>query len=167
MKKLALCGFMGCGKTTVASALSKNHGLSHIDTDKFIEEKENITITEMFKNHSEAYFREKESEVIKTLSQKDSYVLSLGGGAVMFDKNVKALKENGYTIVFIDTDLSILKERLLNDTQRPLLNTNDIDDLYNKRLSTYQSICDIKVTVKNESGEQIADMIMQELKKKA
>ncbi len=167
MKKLALCGFMGCGKTTVASALSKKYSLLHIDTDKYIEEKENTTIAEMFKNHGETYFREKESDAIRKLSQKDSQVLALGGGAVMFDKNVKALKENGYCIVFIDTDLDVIKHRLQNDTQRPLLKENDIDDLYNKRLSTYQSICDIKVTVKNESGEQIADMIMQEYTKKA
>ncbi len=167
MKKLALCGFMGCGKTTVATALFEKYSLLHIDTDKYIEENENTTITEMFKNHGEAYFREKESEAISELSKKDSQVLALGGGAVMFQKNVKTLKENGYRIVFIDTDLCVIKRRLINDTQRPLLKENDIDDLYNKRLSTYQSVCDIKVTVKNESGEQIADMIMQELKKKA
>ena len=107
MKGIALCGFMGCGKTTVANALSSKYNLRHIDTDKFIEETEKLSISKMFKLYGEEYFRDKEFESISKLSQNNECVLSLGGGAVMSERNVDVLKANGYAIVFIDTDLSV------------------------------------------------------------
>ncbi len=165
MKGIALCGFMGCGKTTVANALSSKYDLRHIDTDKYIEESQGMTISKMFELYGEGYFRDKEFESISKLSQDSECVLSLGGGAVQFERNVEALKANDYTIVFIDTDLAVIKERLLNDTTRPLLKTNDIDELYNKRLPIYKSAADVIVPCKNESGDTVATMIMNKLKK--
>lgn len=167
MKGIALCGFMGCGKTTVATALSEKYGLCHIDTDKFIEEENNTTISQMFSEFSESYFRDKEFEAICRLSKESGKVLALGGGAVMFERNVNALKENGYTLIFIDTDFEVIKSRLINDTTRPLLKTNDISELYKKRYPVYESACDLKVHCKNETGEQIADIIFNSMQKKA
>lgn len=164
MKGIALCGFMGCGKTTVANALSKHYGLKHIDTDKYIEETEKITISQMFEKYGESYFRDKEFEAISALSQKGDCVLALGGGAVTFDRNVTALKNNGYTLVFINTDLDVIKKRLKNDTTRPLLKSNNIDTLYNKRLPIYSNASDITINCSDESGEQVAKMIMDHLK---
>lgn len=157
--KIALCGFMGCGKTTVAKTLSEKYDLPHIDIDKFIEEKHNITISEMFGKFGEEYFRDKEYDAICELARNGNSILALGGGAVMFEKNVKALKENGYKIVFIDTDLDVIKERLKNDTSRPLIKSSDITELYNKRIDTYNAVCDVKITTKYETAEIIADMI--------
>ncbi len=165
MKGIALCGFMGCGKTTVAHSLSDKYNLRHIDTDKYIEQTQGMTITEMFEQYGENYFRDKEFEAIAKLSQDSECVIALGGGAVMHERNVDVLKANGYAIVFIDTDLSVIKKRLKNDTTRPLLKTSSVDMLYAKRLATYMSVADVIITCKDESGEQIADMIINELKK--
>lgn len=165
MKGIALCGFMGCGKTTVANSLEKKYSLSHIDTDKYIEEKENMTISSMFEKFGEEFFRDKEHEAICHLSQKEGIILALGGGAVMFERNVQALKDNGYLIVFIDTDFDVIKNRLENDCTRPLLKQNDVKSLYEKRLPVYLHVCDIKISCKNEDGETIATMIMEETKK--
>ncbi len=165
MNAIALCGFMGCGKTTVALALEKNYKLKHIDTDKYIEEKENMLISKMFENFGENYFRDKEHDAICTLSQEKGYVLSLGGGAVTFERNVKALKENGYKIVFINTDLAIIKKRLENDSSRPLLKSNDIDTLYNSRLPIYESASDIIITCSDEDADTVAQMIVNKIKK--
>mgnify|MGYP003294723613 CR=1 FL=1 len=67
--------------------------------------------------------------------------------------------ENGYKIVFLDTDLDVIKERLKNDTSRPLIKSSDITELYNKRIDTYNAVCDVKITTKYETAEIIADMI--------
>lgn len=165
MKGIALCGFMGCGKTTVADALQKKHGLNHIDTDKYIEEKTGMTISDIFKEYGEEHFRDLEHDTISTLSKENSNVLALGGGAVMFKRNVDILKENGYTLVFIDTDLEVIKNRLKNDTTRPLLKTNDIDALYNKRYDTYKHVCDVAISCTDADGETLSDLIIDIIKK--
>ena len=107
----------------------------------------------------------KEFDAICELCKTDDTILALGGGAVMFDRNVEALKENGCKIVFIDTDFDVIKERLLNDETRPLLKLNDTKALYEKRLPIYNSVCDIKVSCKNEDSDTIAQMIFEEIKK--
>ncbi|MBR2715429.1 MAG: shikimate kinase [Ruminococcus sp.] len=167
MKSIALCGFMGCGKTTVAKALSKISTLSVIDTDEYIVEKEKLSITRIFELYGEDYFRDKEYEAICELSHNHSCILALGGGAVTFDRNVRTLKENGYTIVFIDTDFNTIKERLINDTSRPLLKTDDIEALYNKRYKLYKNAGDIIIKCKDETSECIAMMIAKEMSEKA
>ncbi len=167
MKGIALCGFMGCGKTTVASALSKKYDLTHIDTDKFIEEKSGMTISQMFSRYGEEHFRQKEFEAISTLCQKSDHVLALGGGAVMFSRNIEALKDSGYTLIFIDTDFDVIKKRLQSDITRPLLKSNDIEKLYQTRYPIYKSVCDISISATNETGEQIADIIYETILKKA
>ena len=165
MNAIALCGFMGCGKTTVALALENKFGLKHIDTDKYIEKNENITISEMFENYGESYFRDKAYSAICALSKAKGYVLALGGGAVTFERNVKALKENGYTLVFLDTDFEVIKERLIGDKTRPLLKTNDVEKLYKTRYPIYENACDVKITCGKEDAETLCDKIIEILKK--
>jgi len=164
MKKIALCGFMGCGKTTVADELSNSFMLCHIDTDKYIEEKANRSITEIFSSDGEAFFRQLEHEAIRELSQSCDCVLSLGGGAVMFKENTDVLKQNGYQIVFINTDFDVIKKRLSCDTTRPLLKTNDLKTLFDARLEKYRQACDIEIQCVDESANTIAKMIIEKTK---
>ncbi len=155
---------MGCGKTTVSKALSDTYNLNHIDTDKFIEEQNNCTIADIFSKNGEQYFRDLEHDAICELSKKCDCVLALGGGAVLFDRNVNALRHNGYQIVFINTDFNVIKKRLFADNTRPLLKTNDIQTLYNTRLPIYKSVCDIEIICSEESAQHIADMIIEKTK---
>ena len=164
MKKIALCGFMGCGKTTVANELSQSFNLKHIDTDKYIEEKANRSITEIFSSDGEAFFRQLEHETICQLSQNSDCVLSLGGGAVMFENNLNVLKQNGYQIVFINTDFDVIKKRLSYDNTRPLLKSNDIKALYDVRLEKYKNACDIEIICTDHSAHDIAKMIIDKTK---
>lgn len=165
MKCIALCGFMGCGKTTVSKSIEKLYHIPYIDTDKYIEEKAKMNISEMFEKFGESHFRDREYYALCELSKKDETVLALGGGAVMFSRNVEALRQNGCKIVFIDTDFEIIKKRLENDETRPLLKLNDTKALYEKRLPIYNSVCDIKITCKNEDSDTIAQIIFDKIKK--
>ena len=61
-RNIILCGFMGSGKSTIGGLLAKKMGMSFIDLDRYIEKQENRTISRIFEESGEAYFREKERE---------------------------------------------------------------------------------------------------------
>ena len=165
-KNLILCGFMGCGKTTVGENLRKKSGMNLIDTDTYIEKTQGMTISEIFEKYGEDYFRDLEHEVCKELSQKRGIIISTGGGALTFQRNVDILKSTG-TVVLIDVPLEVLKERLKNDTTRPLLQQPNKDEamkaLYEKRMPLYKSAADIVIDG-NNSPLQVALNILNSAK---
>lgn len=145
---IVLCGFMGCGKSTVGKRIARISGLSFVDMDSYIEQQCGCTISELFASRGEPYFRDLEHEAAHTLSQQGGRVIATGGGALIFDRNVRVLKEKG-KIVLLDTPLSLIRERLKNDTTRPLLCRPDKDramqELYEKRMPVYRAVADIAV----------------------
>ena len=147
-KNIILCGFMGCGKSTIGSLLAKRSGMAFIDLDAYIEKKEGRSISDMFRDDGEDYFREKEREAVKELSMKKGLVIAAGGGTLTFAENVEPLKRNG-TIVLLDIPVEVVTERLKNDTVRPLLARPDRDrairELYAEREPLYRAAADISV----------------------
>lgn len=145
MKKnapIVLCGFMGCGKTTVGKIIAKKTTLDFVDMDRYIEEKEGCTVKEIFAQHGEDYFRDLEHKACVELAKREHCVISSGGGSMIYERNVQAL-ENDAIIVFLSVPLEDIKYRLRNDTKRPLLQRPDKDEamaeLYNKRLPYYSA----------------------------
>lgn len=165
-KNIILCGFMGCGKTTVGENLKKKAGMYLVDTDAYIEKTQNMTISEIFAEYGEDHFRELEYQACKELSQKKGIIISTGGGALTFQRNVDVLKETG-TIVLIDVPLEVLKERLKYDKTRPLLQRPDKDEamkaLYEKRMPLYKNAADIVINGDN-SPLQVAINILNATK---
>ena len=82
-KNLTLTGMMGVGKTTIGKILAKKLDYKFIDVDKLIEDKEGLSISFIFKNKSESYFRKVENEMTFAELKKDNSVISLGGGAFL------------------------------------------------------------------------------------
>lgn len=144
-KNIVLCGFMGCGKTTVGKQLAKITSMEYIDIDQYIEQQQNTTISEIFAEHGEGYFRDLEHEASKELSSKKGCVIAAGGGTLLFDRNIEALKQNGI-VVLLDVPLDTIKYRLRNDKKRPLLQRPDKDkvmeEMYNARLPLYKKASD-------------------------
>ena len=141
-KNIILCGFMGCGKSTVGALLAKKTGMSFIDLDSYIEKKENKTVSKIFADSGEDYFRALEIEAARELSERNGLVIAAGGGTLVFRENVEVLKKSG-RIVLLELPVETVAKRLENDTTRPLLNRPDKDhalrDLYNNRLSLYRT----------------------------
>lgn len=141
MNNIILCGFMGCGKTTIGKLYAKNNGMVFVDMDQYIEQQEQKTVSEIFSEHGEPYFRELEHSACKALAEKSGLVIAAGGGALTFARNTAVLSKTG-TIIFIDVPLAILTKRLARDTTRPLLQRPDrnkvIKDLYYKRRPKYK-----------------------------
>ena len=120
MKSIILTGFMGTGKTAVGKELSGMLGVKLIDIDTEIEISQNMTINDIFKNFGEQCFREIETEMIKKFSKKNNIIISTGGGAVLKDENMTAMRENG--IIFcLNASADTILERTKSSGDRPLL----------------------------------------------
>lgn len=161
-----LCGFMGCGKTTIGKLISEKFKYKFIDLDEFISDETGLSVAEIFDKYSEEYFRNSETDALKKLSLTDNTVISLGGGAILNPVNADIIKNSG-TVIFIDIDEKVAFKRLKNDTSRPLLNTPDkfdkIKELLKERRPIYRKYSDITVNG-DEKPEIIAEYIKKVLK---
>lgn len=147
-KNIILCGFMGCGKTTVGRLLAKEKGMDFVDLDLYIEKQQQMTISKIFNKFGEPYFRQLEREAAITLSGLKSKVIAAGGGTLTFQENVDTFKKSGM-IVLINSSLETIAERLKGDKTRPLLARPDkekaMKELYEKRMPMYKAAADIIV----------------------
>ena len=153
---------MGVGKTTLGKIVSKKQGLTFIDTDKIIEKKNLMKISEIFKKKGESFFRTEEEKEVLNLIQKKACVLALGGGAFINKKVRDAVLKKTISI-WLDGDLKILNKRIKWNKNRPLLNTKNsltkINELYNKRKSIYK-LANYKINCKNLSKKEIVNKII-------
>lgn len=148
MNNIVLCGFMGCGKSTVGKNIARKSGKKFVDMDSYIEEKAGMRVSEIFEKYGESGFRDMEHEACRELSRERNLIIASGGGALTFERNVEVFKQND-VIVLLDVPLDTIKYRLRNDTKRPLLQRPDKDkamaELYEKRLPLYRTAADVTV----------------------
>lgn len=146
---IVLCGFMGCGKTTVGKRLARLLNRKFCDLDQYIEKKEGMTVSEIFAQYGEEGFRQRETQAVEEISEKGEMIVACGGGTVLFPQNVDAFHENGSTILLLYVPLAILQERLKNDKKRPLLQKPNrrrvVADLYKQRIPQYRAAADLTV----------------------
>lgn len=117
---IALCGFMGAGKTTIGKKVSKKVNFKYIDLDDYIVEKSGKSIAQIFENSGESEFRRIETDSLKeVLDSEANALISLGGGTLERDENVNALKECA-KIIYISVPFNVCYTRIRN-TDRPLV----------------------------------------------
>jgi shikimate kinase len=142
MKKIALTGFMGAGKTSLGKELSLIKKLPFIDLDYCIEEKENKKISHLI-DGSEPYFRSLETAYLAyILKKQDEFILSLGGGTFTFDINIDLLKKYQVEVWFLKRSEEFIYQqwKLIKET-RPLLkhkSWEETRDLYKRRMPKYE-----------------------------
>ena len=162
---IVLCGMMGCGKTTVARALSDRLGWEWVDTDEWIVRRYG-QISEIFAQKGEAYFRDLETEAVRALPSGVPAVVSVGGGLVLKAENVRLLKAQG-KIVYLQAEKETLQRRLEGDTTRPLLAgemlSARLDELLSARSAVYETVADTVVCVDGKTPAEIADEIVEKL----
>ena len=112
-----LCGMMGAGKTTIAKALSARTGLSWLDTDDVIAKKHG-KISDIFASKGEEYFRDLETQLSKSFDGQDDVIISTGGGFVLREENVQALKKSGI-IIYLRARKETLVSRLKRMANAP------------------------------------------------
>lgn len=162
MKHVILIGFMGSGKSTVGFRLSYKLRKCLIDTDKLIEEHEKMRISEIFATKGEGYFRQKETECLKSLFHElGSRVISLGGGTLVREENRDIIKNLG-KVIYLHASPDTIYQRVKHDTSRPLLQCEDpkarIEAFLAERNPIYESVADIIIHV---DGKEITDVVRE------
>lgn len=161
---LVFTGFMGTGKSAVGKEVAERLGFSFYDTDAFIEENAQMSISSIFGELGEEVFRQMEAEAVEALSEKDSVVISCGGGVVLNVKNIENLAKSGIIINLFASPEQIF-ERIKGDACRPLLKCGDpmvqIKKLLSERKEAYMN-CDFAFDTDNLSVKQVADIILSD-----
>jgi shikimate kinase len=166
MRAIALVGFMGAGKTTVGQALAARLGWRFEDLDDVIQEREGLSIEQIFRDRGEPAFRKLEHTALTHILAADpnQLVLALGGGAFVRIENQKLLREKAIPAVFLDAPVEELFRRCEQpQVQRPLRQDfEQFCDLYMRRRAAYAK-AEIHVNTAAREIPAIVDEIMTSL----
>ncbi|MEG0687434.1 MAG: shikimate kinase [Hungatella sp.] len=166
---MILIGFMGAGKTRVGRELADRYQKELIDTDQRIEAIAGMSISRLFEVRGEPYFRMMETKVLEELLHLEAgQVIATGGGLPMREENRKLLHELG-TVIYLQVDAGTILQRLQGDETRPLLQGEGAEEkihaLLSDREPIYRGIAHRIVKVDHRTPEEIADEIVQSMKK--
>ena len=158
--RVVLVGPMGAGKSTVGSLLAQAWGLSLRDSDTDVETAAGRSISELFIDEGEAWFREREHEAVLLALAEHRGVLALGGGTVLDPRTRAAL--TGHTVAFLEVGLADATRRVGLGAGRPLLLGNvraQIKKLLDERLPVYRSVATVEVSTDGKPAEVVADEV--------
>jgi len=162
-----IVGPMGSGKSTVGKIISDELFLDFFDTDDEIEKRTGASIDWIFDLEGEEGFRKRESEILSEMAQKNSIVLSTGGGIILDSSNRELLSSRG-TVFYLSTPISIQVERTANDKDRPLLKNGNpseiLSKLHEERKGLYESVSDHVVETDSKSSQEVASQIVKLVK---
>lgn len=163
-RSVYLIGPMGSGKSAVGRHLARLLHLEFYDSDAEIERRTGVDIPFIFEKEGEAGFREREREIIDSLTRLERTVIATGGGAVLLPENRERLSSRGH-VVYLKTGIGQQVERTRHGRQRPLLYTDDpeakLRELMALRAPLYESIAAVTVGTDRRQVRAVADEIVQ------
>ncbi|MBQ1470902.1 MAG: shikimate kinase [Eubacterium sp.] len=136
MQNMILIGMPGAGKTMLGRKMAKAQGREFLDVDDMVEEREGMSVAEIFAQKGEAYFRKIETEELEKACKRTGVVIATGGGVVKTKRNYNIIRQNG-RVVWIKRDL----DKLETDG-RPLSISTPVQQLYDERKDLYESWSD-------------------------
>src|SRR3954447_6415270 len=151
---------MGAGKTTVGRLLSEAWGMPLRDTDEDVVQAERRSVSDIFVDSGEEYFRAREHEAVLAALATHDGVLSLGGGAVLDPATRAALPD--HLVVFLRVGLADAAKRVGLGQGRPLLLGNvrsRMKVLLDERLPLYLEVADLVVDTDGKDAEQVASEV--------
>ena len=158
-----LIGFMGSGKSTVADCLSQISSRRCLEMDQAIEDGQQMSISRIFDQYGEEYFRNLESSLLESLSCEKDLIVSCGGGCVLRPSNVSLMKSSGRIILLTAAPETIFK-RVRHSSSRPILNGHMdpayIAELMNKRQPAYEAAADLIIRTDGKKPKAIAREIL-------
>lgn len=158
MNKVYLIGFMGCGKTAIGKRLSFALRIPFYDMDKEIVKQQGMSIPDIFEKHGEPYFRNLETEFLKTF-RNEFCIISTGGGVAMSEENQKIMRSTGL-VLFLNAAFSDIWMRIHKDKNRPIVQRStkeEIENLYQVRYPTYKKTAHISVRTEGKTLKQITE----------
>lgn len=165
-KNIVITGFMGTGKSVAAKELARKLKMEFIDMDKIIEERQGMTIADVFSRYGEKYFRQQENKLVKELSKEENMVIATGGGTLLSSDNARILGLRGQ-IICLYADSQIIYNRVKRKNNRPLLKRknvlSEINHLLEERKKIYDNI-KWKIDTTNLNIQEVTDKIIALLK---
>lgn len=164
---------MGAGKSVIGRRLANELEVSFLDLDKKIESETGQSIPQIFNREGEVGFRAVERRTLMQVIREFEGVISLGGGSLQTQHLVDHIKLNGL-LVFIQTPISVILDRILDDENRPLLLDkqgdpkgkgqlkNELTALYEQRLPFYEQAV---ISIKNDGNKTVKKITEQLLNK--
>ncbi len=168
-KPIVFIGMMGSGKSTIGKRLARKLNLQFYDSDKVIEEREGLSIVDIYDFKGEEYFRNKEYDIVKEILGYGTVILSTGGSTFLNDELRGIIKEKAISI-WLYADIDILYSRVIRRNTRPELNSyagdkkEILQKLMDERYPIY-SQADITVESKDFDVHYIVDTVMARLRK--
>lgn len=158
--KIALIGFMGSGKSSVAKELSTLTNIPVLEMDALVLKKTGFaTMQQLFTNGGEQLLRQTEKDLIQQHQHTKPLIISTGGGIVTNPDTMSHIKNSQTTIFFLNTTFQSIQKRLHNDTSRPLFQENALER-YNLRLPLYFKYSDHILNTDSLSPNEIANQIL-------
>ena len=169
MQNIVLSGFMGVGKTTVGRMLAEKLDMHFLDMDQLIEQKEKMSIVEIFDQKGEAYFRAEEDKLLRKLLEEEDVIISTGGGTFE-NEELRKHAVSKATAICLVCSFECLAKRIdaLRET-RPLLkekSLEEIKELYKIREVCYLD-CDVCIDVEDLNPEQVTEKALEAIKKES
>jgi shikimate kinase len=167
---IVLIGYRGSGKSAVGRALAQRLGWPFVDTDSVIERQAGSTIREIFAAQGEAVFRDLEATAIAQVAARDAQVIGAGGGAILRETNVAALRRNA-KVVWLTASPEVLWSRIQSDSttaaSRPNLTSSggleEVRQVLEQRTPLYESAADLVIDAGVLKPEELAQRIAREL----
>lgn len=154
-RNLLLIGMPGCGKSTVGRALAARLGRPLVDLDAVIERETGRSIPDIFAREGEAHFRHLEHDALSRTARESGQVIAAGGGIVTQPDNLAPMRQNS-AVIFLHRELDQLPVE-----GRPISQSNDLGELYRRRLPLYEAACDLQV--ENRRVEDTVEEIIRRL----
>ena len=162
-RSLYLIGMMGSGKSSTGRPLAERLGYGFVDVDAVIEQVAGSSISEIFAREGEDSFRDLETQVLRSISERHSLVVATGGGIVTRSENWGMMHQG--IVIWLDVERDQLLLRLQRDsTRRPLLQVNDpgeaVDSILGQRRPLYNE-ADLTVVIGTETADVVANGVLQ------
>lgn len=162
-RNIALTGFMAVGKSVVGKKLARRLNRRFMDLDQAIEEKEKMTISEIFNRKGESYFRAMEKQALSEVLKKNGQVIATGGGAVLDKENLDLLKERSLLICLTAPPATLLR-RSSSGKERPLLKGDDrerrVEELLRQREKDYAQ-AHLSIDTASLSVDEVVEKIIE------
>ena len=167
MTRIALVGYRGTGKSTVAKIVAQKLGMEVIELDRVIDERAGERIPEIVSRFGWEKFRSMETELLAEVVQKDNVVFDLGGGVVEREENRKLVKDN-CLVVWLKAGPEVIVRRIKDQMHRPSLTgksfTDEVPEVLKRREPLYRSVAQLELDTESKTPEELAEQIVKHLK---
>ena len=169
--KIVLVGYMGSGKSTIGRLLSKKLNINFIDLDEYIEKKLKSSISAIFKEKGEIYFRKMEHKFVHELMNTEaSFILSTGGGTPCYSNNMDEINAKSPNVFYLKLAIGALVQRLTAEKEnRPLIKNiadHELPEFIGKHLferSFYYQQANFSITCDHKTSAVIVEEISRKL----